>query len=198
MTRVAFILAGVMTAAIAPAADAHELYLRTHAGVGYTRLSGSGAGSSERLSGPGLSLGVAIGDRLAPNLALFATAFGTALPGARYDYLSTPDPYTLTGGALYGIGVGVARSFEPSNLTVSGALAAAGWLMFNRGDGGPFGRWRSSHLGLAVQAIVGKDLWVGDAWRIGVALEIIAARMTTTTQTWTGGAASLLFAGTYD
>ena len=174
------------------------LYLRLHLGLGYAALSGDpkvSGNPNEKVSGAGASFGAALGGRVTPNVAIFGTLFGVAMPGPDHVY-ANGSPYTLTAGGLLGMGAGVVRTFEPSNLYVSGALAAMMSGFMNLGDDEPELGRRATRYGVGLQGIVGKDWWTSRSWGFGVAAEVIVARTiegpTVTAETWTSGAFSLL------
>ena len=185
------------------------LYVRLHLGPGYARLAGNPKVTgypNERVSGPGAAFGVAIGGRVTPNVAIFGTLFGLALPAPEHVYEDVgfgSSALTLTAGGLLGAGVGAARTFESTHITLSGALAAMASGFMNLGDSEPQLGGRATRYGVGVQGIVGKD-WraPGASWGFGMAAEAILAREIEgppqTAETWTSLAFAVLGSMSYE
>jgi hypothetical protein len=185
------------------------LYVRLHLGPGYARLAGNPKVTgypNEMVSGAGAAFGVAIGERVTPNVAIFGTLFGVALPAPEHAYEDVgfgSGTVTLTAGGVLGAGVGAARTFASTNVTLSGALAAMASGFMNLDDNEPELGRRATRYGVGVQGIVGKD-WraPGARWGFGMAAEAILAREIEgppqTAETWTSLAFAVLGSMTYE
>jgi hypothetical protein len=185
------------------------LYVRLHLGPGYARLAGDPKVTgypNEKVSGAGAAFGVAIGGRVAPNVAIFGTLFGLALPAPEHIYEDVgfgSGSVTLTAGGVLGVGVGAARTFASNDITLSGALAAMASGFMNLGDSEPELGGRATRYGVGVEGIVGKDWRAPRArWGFGLAAEAILAREIEgppqTAETWTSLAFAVLGSLTYE
>ena len=168
-------------------------YLRLHLGGSYLHLE-SEAGS---LSGPGGSVGVALGGVVAPDLILYGAFFLSSVddPTEKTDAYGTR---TISGVnlAMVGLGGGLAY-YLPNNVYFAGTLAM---MQFSLSDAvNSNGLRYDSQWGLGGQGLIGKEWWVSQDWGIGVAGEVMAASMKDRERwTWTGTAFSLLFSATYN
>jgi len=168
-------------------------YLRLHLGASYLRLKADG----RTMSGPGASLGLALGGTIAPNLIVYGACFASTVtdPHTDTDFggSSTENGVTLS---LVGLGGGLAY-YLPSNVYVAGTVATMQWSMTASSDSNY--TVDDSQWGIGGQVLVGKEWWVSQDWGIGLAGEVIAASMKdNAAQTWTGLAFSLLFSATYN
>ena len=180
-----------------PPPETHDgLYLRLHVGGGFTSASGTdNLGNKVTISGGSVSLGIAVGGAVAPNLALFGTAFASV---ATQPNVSEPGSGSVTANgniSLGGFGGGIVYYFEPINIYLSGVIAAMD-LQGQDANGNTTG---TTKLGPGFQAMVGKEWWVSTHWGLGVAGELIAATMKNkddSSVTWNTGAFSILFSAT--
>lgn len=182
-----------------PAPPRHEhdgFYLSGHFGVGYLHASNS----RERASGDGTSLGIAMGAIVVPNLAVYGTLFGVSVadPGFRFEGGSTA---TLRGAtaSLGGLGVGATYYLMPLNLYFSAAIAATTFELEDvEVDKVRLPDRQSSGVGL--NALIGKEWWVSEDWGLGMAGQLLWARMKEDAfpERWTGLGFSLLFSATYN
>jgi hypothetical protein len=183
-----------------PPPPTHEgLYVRLHLGGGFTSISESiGSGGSVTFSGGSVSLGVSVGGAVAPNLAIFGTAFGSLVgtPNVKvsgYGYDATGSSNGDIG--IAGVGAGVVYYFEPVNIYLSGVIAA----MNVQADDSNGDTSYTSKFGPGFEGIIGKEWWVSQHWGLGVAGEFLAATMkdkTTSTDTWNAAGFNLLFSAT--
>ena len=181
----------------APPPETHAgLYLRLHLGGGFTSVSASdGVGGKITISGGSLSLGVAVGGAVAPNLALFGTVFASVATQPNVTETGYGSATANGNISLGGFGAGIVYYFEPVNFYLSGAIAAVN-LQGQDASGNTTGQ---TNIGPGFQAMIGKEWWVSTHWGIGVAGEFIAATMkdkNTSNITWNAGAFSLLFSAT--
>ena len=190
-------------AATPPGYETHDgFYLRLHFGGGFTSIVGSnGAGATSRLSGRGVSIGVTLGGAIAQNLIIFGTVSGTIISDPTVTlYGLEGNLNNLTGGSasVGGTGAGLAYYLEPVNFYVSGALILVKFEFDDANNNAVF----QSDTGLGFQGIVGKEWWVSTNWGLGVAGELLVARMmkdkTDPNTNWTSNAFSLLFSATYN
>ena len=181
----------------APPPETHDgLYLRLHLGGGFTSASGSdNLGNKVTISGGSVSLGIALGGAVAPNLALFGTAFASV---ATQPNVSENGSGSITASgniSLGGFGAGIVYYFEPINIYLSGVIAAMD-LQGQDANGNTTGETK---LGPGFQAMVGKEWWVSTHWGLGLAGELMAATMKNkddSSITWNTGAFSILFSAT--
>ncbi|HEY6478334.1 MAG TPA: hypothetical protein VI456_17275 [Polyangia bacterium] len=178
-----------------PAGPVHGgLFLRLHLGLGLNSYSASGG--STQISGGGVSVAVALGYGIVPNLALYGTFFESVAgqPGVKTD---RTDLAAAGGGAVAGLGGGAVYYVEPINLYVSGAIAST-FLIIEDARGNTIDQ---THVGIGFQAMVGKEWWVSQHWGLGAAFEIIAATSMKDNNdpsvSWTAEASNLVFSATY-
>jgi len=184
----------------APPVYQHDgFYLNMHIGGGYTSLSSTLDGVKTTISGGSLSLGVAAGGVIAPNLILFGTLYGNSITDPDVSSSDGSSQGTLSGATatLIGFGVGLAYYVEPINVYFAGALSAT-WLDLSDSDTNE--TFYQTDTGLGFQALVGKEWWVARDWGLGVAGEITLASMKDKDYDtrWTGGSFSILFSATYN
>jgi hypothetical protein len=180
-------------------------YLRLHLGPDYTAMSSGPAavigGSSMEVSGPGVGFGVAVGGALTTDFVLYGTMVisSASNPTVKIDGMS------LGSGSgdmdLVGLGGGAAYYIEPTNLYVAGSILLAN-LQITDSNGKKIGE---SDSGLGLEGLVGKEWWVSDQWGLGVAAQVLWARMKDkdtfgmgNPPTLNAHAFSLLFSATYN
>lgn len=162
------LIAGGATSALASGeARSHDgFFLRLSTGLAYSRAKISdNTGQFEAKGGSG-DLNIAVGGMVGPNFALHGTLWGWSA--------SDPDGELTIGGSgsssgtingtitMGAIGVGATYYFMPTNLYFSYSLGMGSLS----GDGDVDGKTKP---GLAFDATVGKEWWVGDQWGLGVA-----------------------------
>jgi hypothetical protein len=167
-------------------------YLRLHLGGSYLRVSDG----NNTLSGPGASLGVALGGVVAPNLIIYGTFYGVSVSDPTLD-VSGGGSGTLNGLSLTMIGFGGGLAYYlPNNVYISGTLATT---QFSLSETDNNNNSADSKWGFGVQGLVGKEWWVSQDWGIGVAGEVLASSMKDETdESWTGLSFGLLFSATYN
>jgi hypothetical protein len=185
-----------------PGFETHDgFFLRLHLGGGFTSIAGSnGANDTARISGGGVSLGVALGGAVTRNLIIFGTVAGTIISGPTVTLNGGPAAYSSPNGntaSVGGTGAGLAYYLEPVNVYFSGALML---VTFEFDDANNKAIYESK-AGVGFQGLVGKEWWVSTNWGLGVAGELIVATMKDKTDpntNWTSSAFSVLFSATYN
>jgi hypothetical protein len=167
------LMAVAALAAIGPSgAQAQE---RDHSGGFFLRVSLGGSyaettveddfGDELSFNGPAGDADLAIGVVVAENLAIHGTLFGWSIVDPTVE-LDGVDEIELedTTVSLASVGGGVTYYIMPANLYLSGSIGAA-WLNaeFEDGDDAETG------TGIAFEAMVGKEWWLGDSFGLGVA-----------------------------
>ncbi|HEX3904594.1 MAG TPA: hypothetical protein VH853_17290 [Polyangia bacterium] len=187
---------GFMPAPMEPTHDG--VYVRMHIGGGFTSISGQNSyGETVTLSGPSVSLGVAVGGGIAPNLALFGNLFVSLIsqPDLMENGADLGNGQGNSSAGLVGFGAGLVYYFQPINLYLSGALSAVEMQIDDTNGDMAY----ESDVGLGFQGMIGKEWWVSPHWGLGLAGELIGASMkdkNDSSITWTGGAFNLVFSAT--
>lgn len=174
------------------------IYVHLHLGGGFTSLSETSYGQTVKVSGGDLSLNVAVGFSVIPNLAVFGNLIIVAMANPTVSVNGVSGSGTTNDSAsLAGFGAGVVYYFQPVNLYVSGAVAAIGFD-FSDSSGNTT---EESEIGIGFQGMVGKEWLVSPRWGLGVAGEFIAASMkdkTDPSARWGAGTFSVVFSATYN
>ena len=139
------------------------LFLRLSGGFGVSESNLDQSGGDIELSGIGGDGNFAIGGIVSPNLAINGTLWGWDVsdPDVEIGDFSGEANGDLSLGA---VGGGVTYYLMPSNVYLSGSLGL-GKLSFEDPDGNS----GDTDYGLAFDACVGKEWWVGNGWGLGVA-----------------------------
>jgi len=150
-----------------PYADAGQP--RTHDGV-FLRLSGGVSFANTEIeddNGDTFEFGdmgghgnFALGGTIANNLMLHGTLWGWDISEADVE-INGQEVDSNTDVSLGAVGGGLTYYFEPSNIYISGSLGV-GQLSFGND-------FDDSDTGLAFEALLGKEWWVGNSWGLGVA-----------------------------
>ena len=189
MKRTGLILLAGLAAISAPAAafaqtpppGYHEhdgLFLRFHAGPGFTRLSAKEGSSEVAISGGGIGFGFALGGRVASNLLLFGELVSdlSMEPDVEVNGAELGTAKNVTAG-VSGIGVGVAY-YLPINLYFSGTLTSSVMTIEDSDPTDDDKRrklWETKRgVGLALS--FGKEWWVSANWALGIAGRINLAQ----------------------
>jgi Na+-transporting methylmalonyl-CoA/oxaloacetate decarboxylase gamma subunit len=138
--------------------------IRLYAGLAYF------VGSERRsYRGWGTSFGVSLGGFIARNIILYGEVVGTMVPNPDVsDSSYFASPLGTDHVWQLGFGPGIAYHLEPRNFRLSATLTFPKvWL------GGP----GSTNLGVGINLTAGKEWWVSDDWRIGVAAQAHLATM---------------------
>jgi len=185
-----------------PPPNLHDgFYLRMHIGGGTGHAGGTTSlGDKLELTSGTLSLGLALGGAVTPNLIIYGSFFIVGMPEPELDvngtYASTQHGSTSFGG----IGPGIAYYFDPYNIYVSGTIAATGFQTRDSTTNN-FNRYES-RAGFGFQGMVGKEWWVSENWGLGVAGEFLGAGgmkdKVDSGLTWSGYAFSVVFSATYN
>jgi hypothetical protein len=152
-------------------------YLRLNIGAGLGWIAGNdhtlGGIDEVTVSSVGLATSIGIGGALTDNFILNADLYQTMLldPSVEIDGQDEGDADDLAfdigvgdDAEIGGIGIGVTYYIMPVNIFLAGSVGI-GQAVFedSRGDR------EGSDVGLALNAIVGKEWWVGTDWGLGVA-----------------------------
>lgn len=171
-------------------------FLRLSLGFGYESLSmEDDEGTTVDLSGFGGGSSIGIGGMVAQNLAVNADLFASTVvsPTVSQDgeELGEAEDSSVS---LVGLGVGVTYWVMPLNLYLAGAIG------IGQASISVEGTTFEADWGLAVNALVGKEFWVGDEWGIGVAAQLIWSNVPTEVDTVDASyfAFNILFSATYN
>jgi hypothetical protein len=138
----------------------------------------------------------AIGGMIGRNLALHGTVWGWDIADGDVAINGQEDNTNLDIN-LGAVGGGLTYYFEPSNIYVSGSLGI-GKINFST-------IFEDTDMGFAVEALLGKEWWVGNSWGLGVAgnfnyhslpSNIISVPEDTFTDNWNGLGFGILFSAT--
>jgi hypothetical protein len=162
---------------------AHEgFFLRLQLGPGGSSVSRKG----DSWSGMGLGMGLAIGGSPVENLALHLDLQTT--------WLFSPDR-NVNGIGMQSLGIGATYYIMPADIFLSGAVGI-GWLAFEDDAG----QSKDTSAGIALDALVGKEWWVGSDWGIGVAAQLLYMHVKdyTDDEPMNAFAVNVLFTATYN
>ena len=167
VTVALFLGAGVGPVLASGEARTHDgFFLRLSTGLGYARAEISDNTGQLEVKGGATDVNIAVGGMVGTNLALHGTIWGWSM--------SDPEgELTFTGGGsgsgtingtltLAALGVGGTYYFMPSNFYLSYSLGMGSL----NGDGEVDGKTKP---GIAFDATIGKEWWVGDQWGLGLA-----------------------------
>lgn len=173
-------------------------------GVGYQRLSAESSGEKISIEGNGPGLRLALGGAVRENFILFGEL--TVISAVEPDFEGTGISTTaLTGTStdFVGVGGGVAYYIMPANVLLSGSLLFSGvQLSETEGDDSI----ELTEMGPGLNLTVGKEWWVSNEWGLGVAAQLLLARLPSSTQlfapearpTWQANALTIAFSATYN
>jgi hypothetical protein len=180
-------------------------YLRLQAGVGYLTTSASYQGSTQNMSGPGVSYSAAFGGAIAPNLILYGEVLGMIVPDPSVSYGGVSTTSSGTTMALVGLGPGLAYYLEPTNLYLSGTVTLSHLeVSYNYySDDYYYSDYTpstESYTGVGFSAVVGKEWWVSTNWGLGAALQFhFASMQDDNSDVWmTSYGFALLFSSTFN
>ncbi len=165
----------VAAAAPAPGAQQHDgFYLRTMIGADYLQAGAEAAGQSQKVSGGGLLLNLAVGGAPTENFAVFVeflyhSAFDPDIK-ERGRTLMTKDQ-TLGAG---GLGAGVAFFIMPANASITASVVLAS-LASSAGQENI--RTFETESGAAGNLVLGKEWWVSSNWGLGTAAQLFLGRV---------------------
>jgi hypothetical protein len=176
---------------------AHDgFFLRLSLGMGYENFHlNSGRGDLFNIGGFGYGSSLAIGGCVVPNLALHADFFGSGVFDPHFEQNGV-DLGELTDGQTTqnAVGFGATYYFMPLNLYV-GLSLGVGFVRIDHPD-----LTIEPDPGFAMNAMVGKEFWVGNDWGIGVAAQFIYNHIPTensqANSEWTSF--NILFSATYN
>ena len=172
-----------------------------HLGGGSGQVGGTTfAGEKLDVGGGAVSLGIAIGGALTPNVILYGSLFSIGMVEPELNvngmYFSTQHGSANVGA----IGPGIAYYIDPYNIYFSGTIAAT---VFHTRDSNSNNINRyDSNGGFGFQGMVGKEWWVSENWGLGVAGEFVGAGgmkdKVDSALKWSGYAFSVVFSATYN
>ncbi len=170
-------------------------YLRMGLGPGFGRVGLSSGGEELTMSGAMFSSSIGIGGAIAPNLILYGGLVDTSIVSPDYKVDGTTVTENGSSILITGLGPGVAYYIMPSNVYVAGTL-----MLTRVSQASPNGRVALSDWGPGLEGLVGKEWWVSDNWGLGVAAQIILARVGSKVDDGAFGvvAGGLLFSATYN
>ena len=175
-------------------------FLRLSTGIGYSRAEISDNTGQLEVKGGATDVNIAIGGMVGPNFALHGTIWGWSM--------SDPDgELTISGGGsgsgtingtltMGALGVGGTYYFMPSNFYMSYSLGMGSL----NGDGEIDGKTKP---GVALDATLGKEWWVGDQWGLGLAGGVTYFSSKDDTiigidENWSGPSFGLRFSATFN
>ena len=193
--------AGIATPVLAGGeARMHDgFFLRLSTGLAYSRATISDNTGQLEIKGGSGDLNIAVGGMVGDNFALHGTLWGWSAsdPDGELTAGGGTSSGTVNGTLTMGaIGVGGTYYFMPSNLYLSYSLGMGSL----NGDGNIDGK---SKPGLAFDATIGKEWWVGDQWGLGVAGAVTYFTSKDDTiigidENWSGPTVAVRFSATFN
>lgn len=170
--------------------------LRLALGFGYESLSiDDGVGTELTASGFGVGSSIALGGVVARNLAINADLFASTVfsPNISENGVDLGEAQD-TSVSLYGIGVGLTYWVMPLNLYLAGSVGISQATVEIQGLS------FDADWGLAINAMIGKEFWVGREWGVGFAAQLLWANVPTVTDEASSSylAFNILFSATYN
>jgi outer membrane protein with beta-barrel domain len=141
-------------------------FLRLAPGGGYSRSAIDEEGDQFAVKGTSGSFDAAIGAVVKENLAIHATLGGWALVDPKVEFNAEEEVATDTSMTMTMIGAGLTYYFGPSNVYLTASVGASTLIFEFEGDS------ENSETGVAFDAGLGKEWWVGDRWGLGVSANI--------------------------
>jgi len=181
-----------------PGYQQHDgFYLRALVGLGYLHASASYNGQSITESGPGVTLGIALGGVVAPNLVLYGEFLGTMVTDPHYDDGTSSGTYNGVTETLASIGPGLAYYLD-GNMYLSGTLLLSKISYSDSNDSS--NAVDGTNFGVGLGLTFGKEWWVTYDWGLGLAGQLSMSSMKDAhvDARWTGITAALLFSATYN
>lgn len=194
-------LASSAVLASAGEARTHDGFsLRLSAGAGSASAKIEPPGGSLEFSGVASDINIGIGGRVSENLLLHGTLWGWVLSDPDFD-LKVSGLGSSSGTAhgtltMSAVGVGATYYFMPANMYVSGSIGTSALTGDKDMDG-------KSKSGLAFDAMLGKEWWVGEAWGLGLAgyFDYFSAKdddILGVSESWKGPAFGARFSATFN
>jgi hypothetical protein len=164
-------------------------------GMGYSHSTVSSGDTDVVLSGVSNFADFALGYAITENLILHANIYGPAIYDPTLEV--GRDEMTLEDGVAYmmGYGGGITYYFMPANIYAT-LIAGTARIRIDPDEGPDLG----TEYGFSLQAIVGKEWWVGDNWGLGIAGTFVYQRMEGTENgpIWTTFGGGLMFSVTFN
>jgi hypothetical protein len=163
---------GLSEAAPSPGAEQHDgFYLRVSIGADYLSAGAEAQGRSQKLTGGGLLLHMALGGAPTENVVVFAEFLYHSAINPDIEQqgrtLST-DRQTLAAG---GLGAGIAFFVMPANACIAASVILAS--MNSRSHGVMNFETES---GVGGNLVLGKEWWVSSNWGLGAAAQLFLGR----------------------
>jgi hypothetical protein len=180
-----------------PARYTHDGFLfRGLLGFGYEDLSASdGQGTMISLSGFGVGSSLSFGGVVAESIAVHGDLFGSTAfdPNVALNGQHLGEA-TDSSTSLTAIGAGITYWVMPLNLYLSGTLG------LGKADFSREGTSTDADWAFAMQALVGKEFWVGEEWGVGFAAQFFWSKVPIEEETGSGSylGFNVCFSATYN
>jgi hypothetical protein len=135
-------------------------FLRMSAGMGWASTESDGAGAEPEISGLTGDYNFAVGGLVGRDFALHGTFWGWSGTDMDFENNVVSGEFDDTVN-LNVVGAGVTKYFGPPNVYLSGSVGVA---TLTSGDVN-----LNTDPGMAFDATVGKEWWVGSKWGLGIA-----------------------------
>jgi len=140
-------------------------FLRMALGAGYAELVEKNVmGSDMKFSGACSALRFQIGGTVAENLILYGDLGGVVQVEPEFEWQGQSASTSDVSVSVFDIGGGITYYLMPSNFYFSLSLLSSQAVFENNNSKG------ESQFGFGVNAMIGKEWWVGDDWAIGAAI----------------------------
>lgn len=148
-------------------------YLRALIGPGYLHNSANINGYTSTESGVGLTMGIAIGGVVAPNLIVYGEFLATTVSDPQYDDGAVSGTENGVTATFAGVGPGIAYYLD-QNLYLSGTLLFSR-VSYSYDDTSYADD--ATDLGIGLGLTIGKEWWVSHDWGLGVSGQFLMASM---------------------
>jgi hypothetical protein len=167
-------------------------YLRLAAGPGYAQLTEDIMGNDFELSGLGSCFRSQIGGPVAENLIIYGEFGGVLILNPDFKLAGQTFETSETRMSTSDFGPGLTYYFMPTNIYVSFSALLSQVTLEVDGDKS------ESDPGIGLNAMVGKEWWVGDDWGIGATIYIYFSTMKDEDNTINNFSVGVLFSATYN
>jgi hypothetical protein len=167
-------------------------YLRLAAGPGYAQLTEDIMGSDFELSGLASCFRIQIGGTVSENLIIYGEMGGVVTYNPDFKLAGETFETSETQMTMSDFGPGLTYYFMPANIYLSfSALLSSVRLKVDEDES-------DSDPGFGLNAMVGKEWWVGDDWGIGAAFYIYFSTMNDEDNTINNFSIGALFSATFN
>jgi hypothetical protein len=167
-------------------------YLRLAAGPGYAQLTEDIMGNDFELSGLGSCFRIQIGGPVSENLIIYGEFGGVLILNPDFKLAGQTFETSETRMSTSDFGPGLTYYFMPTNIYVSFSALLSQVTLEVDGDKS------ESDPGIGLNAMVGKEWWVGDDWGIGATIYIYFSTMKDEDNTINNFSVGVLFSATYN